>query len=201
MRRSKFLMVFLLSLLVLGFAAHARADDSFTFTTVPNPGVVSTTPGSPVGWGYTLTNNSSTDYLVTLDVYGDVVLDTLGTVDTSIFDLPIVAPSDTIRESYDPTNPLNMFGLGQLFLDPGLTPGTTATGNFYIDAEFCDLTLTICSSTIETESSAVTINVTSPGGTPIPEPSSMLLLLSGLGGIALWFAYRHRFPAWRAARL
>ena len=163
MRRSKFLMVFLLSLLVLGFAAHARADDSFTFTTVPNPGVVSTTPGSPVGWGYTLTNNSSTDYLVTLDVYGDVVLDTLGTVDTSIFDLPIVAPLGTVSESYDPTNPLNMFGLGQLFTDPGLTPGTTATGNFYIDAEFCDVTLTICSSTIETESSAVTINVTSPG--------------------------------------
>ncbi len=199
MRRSNFLTVFLLSLLVLGFAAHARADGSFTFTTVPNPGAVSGTPGSTVGWGYTLTNDSSTDYLVTLDVFGDVVLDSLGTVDTSIFDVPIVAPLGTVNESYDPANPLNMFGLSQLFLDPGLTPGTTATGKFYIDAVFCDVTLTICNSTIETESSAVAITVTSPSGAPVPEPSSMLLLLSGLSGIGLCLWYRQRDSGWRVA--
>jgi len=203
MRRSRFLISFLLGFLVLATAGGARGDDTYSFSTEPTDGVVSGTPGSTVGWGYSLTNNSTTDYLATLDVYGDVVLDSLGTVDTSIFDLPIVAPMGTVTESYDPGNQL---GLSQLFLDPGSTPGTGATGNFFIDAVFCanyDPTtglLLNCSDTVVTDSAAVTVSVTSPNGTPIPEPSSMMLLLSGICGFGLWFAHRQRYSGWRAAQ-
>jgi hypothetical protein len=192
MQRSKFLNSFLLGLLVLAIAGGARADDTYSFSIVPTGGAVSGTPGSTVGWGYSLTNNSTTDFLLTLGVSEDSVLDLLGTVDTTIFDLPIVAPLGTVSENYDPINPAGMFGLSQLFLDPGLTPGTTATGHFFIDAVFCDVTLTICSNTIETESAAVPVTATSPGGTPISEPSSILLLASGLCAIGVGICSRRK---------
>ena len=202
MRRSKFLMAFLLGLLVLGVGDRARADESFTFTTLPNPGAVSGAPGTTVGWGYSLTNNSTTDFLVTLDVNEDSVLDSLGAVDTTIFDAPIVAPLGTVSENYDPTNPAGMFGLSQLVLDPSLPVGTTATGTFFIDAMFCATydptagSVSNCSDTIVTDSADVPVTATSPGGTPIPEPASILLLVSGLCAIGFWNLRRKGIPGW-----
>src|SRR5271169_4448082 len=133
MRRSYFLISFLLGFLLLMIAGRARADDTYTFSTVPPGGGASGPPGSTIGWGYSITNNSTTDFLVTLDVNEDSVLDSLGMV-TAIFDAPILAPGSSATESYDP---VNMFGLIELTLDPGLPVGTTATGNIFMDATFC----------------------------------------------------------------
>jgi hypothetical protein len=194
-RRSKFLISFLLGFLAFTLAGRARADGAYSFTTLPNPGPVSGLPGDTIGWGYSITNSSTTDYLVTLDVNEDSVLDSLGTV-TAIFDLPIVAPISTVNESYDP---VNMFGLIEVTLNPNLAPGTIATGSVYMDAEFCDVTLTICSDVV-TESAAYSLTVGSSPSTGVPEPSSMLMLLSGLCGIGIWLAHRQRYSGRRAAQ-
>jgi len=192
---------FALSFLLLAVAGRARADrfaaDTFTFTTQPASTITSGPPGSTIGWGYSITNNAA-DYLNVIDVYSDPFLATYGTPDASIFDVPLVGPTLTMTESYDPTNTSNMFGLFQFTWDPTWSAGTTVTGDFFVEAQFCDsAALTNCGSVV-TDSWGYTATVSSASGTPIPEPSPMLLLLSGLSGIGLGLRRRQRFSGWRA---
>ena len=69
-------------------AATAGFADTITLALVPASGNVSGPPGSTVGWGYTITNNSS-DRIQTQNITAGVFLD--GTPNV-IFDFPAVAP-------------------------------------------------------------------------------------------------------------
>jgi hypothetical protein len=185
-------------------ATHgARAENTFTFTTLPDPGDVSGTAGSTVGWGYSITNNSLTDALDLTGIDSTLYLATDGVPDASIFDFPVLAPNTTVTEDYDP---MGFFGLFQFTWNPDVPVGTTETGYFTLYGAFCDPSVdmfcgddggTVLSTNFATAD--YTATVSSSVGTPVSEPSSLLLLLSGLCGIGLWSWRRQKHSEWRPA--
>jgi hypothetical protein len=166
-------------------AAAARAD-SLTFTVTPVD--VSGPAGTAVGWGFTITNNPNAtgDYLDISAIDSDLFLSTNGTPDASIFSFPNLAPGESETQSYDSVAGLGLF---QFTWNAGLPLGTTDSGKFRLYGAFCDPTVDqFCAEDNPTLSpvlatAAYTATVSSPSGTPIPEPSSILLLVSGLCAI------------------
>jgi hypothetical protein len=142
-----------------------------------------------VGWGYSITNNSASNSLVLTGIDSDLFLAADGLPDASIFDFPVLAPLQTVTEQYDP---ISFIGLFQFTWNPGLPVGTTETGSFTVSAQFCDAALSNCVDTVP-ESAAYNATVISNFPTAVPEPSSFLLLVSGLCGIGL--CTRHRQSA------
>ncbi len=70
--------IFHLLLLSSLLAAVCAADPTFTFSTVPGSGDISGAPGQTTGWGYSITNNDSTDYLMLTNLDAWNVLERLG---------------------------------------------------------------------------------------------------------------------------
>jgi len=69
--------------------------DSITFSLLPSGGNVSGPAGSLVGWGYSITNNSSTDWFLATNLNSDSFANGIPTL---IFDFPEVAPGATVTE-------------------------------------------------------------------------------------------------------
>ena len=92
--------------LVCGFVAPVHAD-TFTFSTVPPSGTISVQGGQTMGWGYSLTNNSTNLWLVTLDLNATTFL--FGTGDASPFDFPVLPPGGTVTVPYDPSVPSGLY--------------------------------------------------------------------------------------------
>jgi hypothetical protein len=164
----------------------ARAD-TFTFATLPANGAVSGPVGTIVGWGYTVTNQSATNWLVTTGINADLFQN--GTP-LALLNFPILAPLTTATLAFDPVNGLGLF---QLTWDPNAPVGFTNSGMFIVSAEwwtgdplaggkFIQLAL---------DQSAGYSATVSPAAN-VPEPSSMFLLLSGLGGVTLRRLRRRR---------
>jgi hypothetical protein len=168
----------------------ARADgDSFTFSTDPGSGTVSGDPGTTVGWGYSITNDSSTDWLVIIAVsttqdFSD------GTADSSIFDFPIIAPGQT------DTTPFSIAGgtgLYQLAWNPDAPAGAINSGLFDLTGIFCsDASFDGCSDTTVDQFSPYQALITT--STTAPEPSSTVLLFAGLLIVFLGRAYFRNEP-------
>jgi hypothetical protein len=108
----------------------ARAD-SWTFATTPTDGAVTGSPGETVGWGYTITNDSSTDWLVLTDLVAGNFQN--GTPDAFLFDFPVLAPGSTVTEAF---NPISDTGLYSLQWNSDAPIGFTDAGNFIASAEF-----------------------------------------------------------------
>ena len=100
--------------------------DTYSFGTLPANGKISGTPGSTIGWGYTLANDSATDWLVVTNLNTDTFL--YG-VPEFVFDFPILGPAGFVSVDFDP-----VLGAGLL----GLTFDSTAPVNF-IDSGSFDL--------------------------------------------------------------
>lgn len=172
--------------LLLMMGATARAD-TITLSTLPGSGAVSGPPGSTVGWGYTLTNNSATNFFVSESIDSSLFLSTNGTPDASIFDFPTLAPLQTVSLAYDP---LNLLGLFQFTWNTNVPVGTTEAGNFMVFGQFCSnpADSTTCGNVVP-GSAPFSATVTSPLAA-VPEPGTVLLLESGL--LALVGAARKR---------
>jgi hypothetical protein len=88
------------TLLGLGLIGACAANPSpvFTFNTVPSSGDISGAPGQTIGWGYSITNEDSADYLVLTNLDSGTFLNGAA---SGLFDFPIVAPGQTVTENFD----------------------------------------------------------------------------------------------------
>ena len=159
----------------------AALADSFTFGVLPPGGAVSGPPGSTVGWGYTFTNQSTSNWLVLTGVNADVFQH--GTPSAALFDFPVLAPTTTLTVAYDP---INGFGLFEFTWDPNAPVGFTNSGIFIVNAEWWSGDPFAGGSFVSfatDQSDAYSATVTP--STAVPEPSSLLFMLTGLAGVAM----------------
>jgi hypothetical protein len=185
-------------------ATQAARADSLSFTFFPDPisgGDVSGPAGSTVGWGYSITNDpTSSDYLDISGIDSDLFAAADGNPDASIFNFANLAPGQTVSQAYDPADSLGLF---QFTWNAGLPTGTTEAGHFTLYGAFCDPSVDIfCAEDgsvpgTALASAAYSATVISSSPTPVPEPSSFLLLVSGLCGIGLWTRHRQRYSECR----
>ncbi len=181
------------SSLALGLLLTTRPSraDSLTFTVIPAD--VSGPAGTTVGWGFSITNTStSTDYLDISGIDSDLFASANGTPDASIFPFPNLAPGQTATQLYDPVDQLGLF---QFMWNSGLPVGTTESGQFRLLGAFCDPVVdqfcaeddSVASTVLASADYSATV---SPSGVvTTPEPRSVCLLLAGIG---LLFVMRKR---------
>jgi hypothetical protein len=152
--------------------------DDYTFSPIPGDGNVSGLPGSTVGWGYTITNDSTTYWLVTSGLSSDPFLN--GTPNL-IFDFPDLAPGATVTVNFDPSIPAGLF---EFTWNPAAPVGFANSGNFDLSAQWWSGdplnggTFVMGAPDVFASYSA---SVTST-----PEPPAYLLLLSALIVLTMW---------------
>jgi hypothetical protein len=188
MMKSLMRIVVVVSMLWISQTAFA---DSFTFTTTPASGDVFGTAGSTVGWGYTITNESLTDWLFAANITADLF--DQGTLNL-LFDFPILAPGATASLAFDA---LAGLGLYELTWDATAPVGFSNSGVFTLSAEWWDGDPFAGGNFIDfaTDQQAVySATVTGDSGsTEVPEPSSVLLLSIGCMTVGLKMAkYRQK---------
>jgi hypothetical protein len=161
----------------MGTFALAGTVNSYTFTLDPSSGNIEGTPGSTIGWGYTITNDSTVDWLVTVNLASDAFSD--GTPDASLFAFPLLAPLATVTVPYDPS--ING-GLFALTWDSTAIAGFVDDGDFTLSAEWWTGSPLAGGSFIQDtpdQTASYSATVASPG-TTVPEPNSMVTLAVGL---------------------
>jgi hypothetical protein len=175
MKKSTLLFTLAAGLLVLAARENVFADD-ISFTLIPASGDISGLAGSTVGWGYTITNDTS-DWLVTMSLSADAFQD--GTTE-SFFDFPALAPdsaatvdfvagvSGVYQVTWDTTAPIGFVNTGTFILSSDYYNGDPLAGGMYI-ATAPDLTAAY-SATVS--------------GSLVPEPPIAVLLTSGV--LLLW---------------
>jgi hypothetical protein len=166
------------ALLVLSTTLSAQA---LTLNLSPANGAIHGYPGDTVGWGYTATNDSPTDWVVLTasdfsPPYG------WGTYQDFIqyyFVLlaPAGNPGDSWTESF---NVLTQTGVGSFLIDSLANPGDTATGNISISFDRYDGDPTIGGNYLGTGTVQAPASVTVDA---VPEPSTFFLLGGGLAGL------------------
>jgi hypothetical protein len=118
-------MNFRVGILILVLSASmAVAAPDWSFQTTPADGVISGSPGSTIGWGYTIMNLDATLWLLLNNLTADPFTNA---TPESLFDFPTVAPLSQA------TGPLY-----QITWDTGLAAGTFDEGVFTASATWYD---------------------------------------------------------------
>lgn len=167
--------------------APAAFADSLQFTLIPPAGDIAGGAGSTIGWGYSITDQSSADWLVTTSLNADSFLH--GTP-ALLFDFPTVGPGQTATESFGATTGT---GLYKLIWDAKAPLGFVNRGDFVLSAQWWSgnpssggTFLADAPDTSVPYSATVSVTTT-------PEPSTWPLLLIIASAV---FAARN----WNAAR-
>jgi protein-disulfide isomerase len=150
-------------------------SDVYMFSTIPGSGNISGAPGATIGWGYSITNESTSDWLLATNLGADSFA--FGTP-TLLFDFPEVAPGATVTEVFDP---IGLTGLYEDVLNDSAPNGSVDSGDFVLSAQWYEGDPfnggTLIGDAVDTDA-AYTATVTSSSSTP--EPSSFVLLASGI---------------------
>ena len=158
-------------------ASGAAQADTYTFTAVPAD--VSGPAGSTVGWGYSITNQSTADWLVPTDLSAGVFEN--GTPE-SLFDFPAVAPGVTVTVDFD-FDPVSPVGLYELTWDATAPAGFVDSGSFDLQAEWWDNDPAANGNLLgDAPEVSAAYSATVSGSLSVPEPSSLGLcvLIAGL---------------------
>jgi hypothetical protein len=151
--------------------ASAAWADTYSFTALPAD--VAGPAGSTVGWGYSISNESTTSWLVLTALSAGAFEQ--GSPE-SLFDFPTLTPGEAVSVSFDPVNAL---GLYQLTWDATAPAGFVNTGLFTLTAEWWDgdpLAGGNFLSDAPDESAPYSATVT--GSASVPEPSAPWALAS-----------------------
>ncbi len=170
---------FLLAVLLAFLGSRAAFGDSFQFTVIPSNGTIAGAPGSTVGWGYSITNQSSADWLVTTNLAADSFLH--GTPNL-LFDFPNIAPGQTVTEAFDANT---LVGLYKLKWDANAPPGFANDGLFILSAQWWDGDPTNGGNYIADSPDATAPYSAVVASNTIPEPKSSILFAFGMGTMLL----------------
>jgi hypothetical protein len=106
--------------------------DSITFGLLPLGGNVAGSAGSLVGWGYSISNQSASDWFLATNLNSDSFSDGMPTL---LFDFPEVAPGTAVTEAFDAVNSI---GLYELQWDPSAPAGFVNSGDFTLSGQWYD---------------------------------------------------------------
>ena len=186
MKSSSIRSVVILAVVTFAVAASAFPDD-ITLSLIPASGTVSGPPGSTVGWGYTITNNTA-EWIQTMDVSSDPFQN--GTPNV-IFDFPAVAPDSTVTLDFSFVAgggcALPPCGVYQFTWNSTAPVGFTNAGTFTVASDLYSAqpgtpgAMDLGPAPNATAAYFATVGTTGV----VPEPSSLLLLASGLAPLVL----------------
>lgn len=171
-------MALLLTTVVL-VSVPVLADD-IALTLLPLSGDIAGPAGSTIGWGYTLTNNTAL-WIQPTAVSSDAFLN--GTPNL-IFDFPAVAPGSFATLDFSLVANLLCTapprGLYSLTWDPTAPVGFVTSGTFVVSSDFYDGDPNNGGNDLGPAPDASAAYSATVTGSAVPEPTSLLLLVSGL---------------------
>jgi hypothetical protein len=173
-----------IGILLLSSVTASADSMTYAFSTDPPSGNIMGTDDSTIGWGYSIINNSLTDWLVTTNLASDPFAD--GIPVASLFDFPIIAPGATASLAYDPAAATGLFSLTW---NADAPIGFTNSGVFTLDAEWWTGDPFAGGSFIQDAAegtAAYSATVSSPSS--VPEPNIFFVLTTVL--MALFICHR-----------
>ncbi|MBB3121130.1 hypothetical protein [Pseudoduganella violacea] len=185
MKAKRFCAMLGLAAALLSPGLAAALPFTFTFGTLPSSGMVSGQPGQLVGWGYSLSNTDSVNWFVPTLLSASS--SSLGTLDASYFDFPILAPGISASQAFDDVLVRGLYGL---HLFNTALPGQSESGNFALSGEWWSgdpLAGGVFLQTSDQLLSPFTVQIV-PGAVPVP--GSLALLAPGL--MLLWRGWSKR---------
>jgi hypothetical protein len=155
--------------------ASPLCADSISVTLLPSDGNVSGPAGSLVGWGYSITSQSTSDWFLATNLNADSFSN--GTP-TLLFDFPEIAPGATVAEPFDPVNGI---GIYELQWDRPAPVGFVNSGDFTLSGQWYDGDPFNGGNFIaDAPDSLLPYTATVLGSVSTPEPGSFILFASGI---------------------
>jgi hypothetical protein len=158
-------------------SAVANPVPVFIFGLVPS-GNISGEPGQTIGWGYAISNEDPTDYLVLTNLDAATFLN--GSA-SGLFDFPIIAPLQTVTETFDAG--LSQ-GLYELTWNANAPDAFVNSGEFTVTADWYNGDPFGSGTPIE-GLTGVTLSQPYSATVATPEPAAVLPVLACLAGIVL----------------